>query len=313
MKTISVIIISYNQEDTISRCLDSILCQSEHGLKEIVVCDDCSKDRTWEILQFYRGHYPDIVRVYRNEKNLGIYANSQKALSLRGEADLYHQLAGDDALCDGWFDEIQKYASQNSIDMSIPIGIYCDWKMIDPRGKEIIFKQNKIAKGFSPYSLYLRGMACNRSLLVNNEVLKRYLPVVLDRGLRLAESIYDSQDHLIVEKAFYVPFVASIYYCQKGISLVLKDIEPDYRTEQVITTCQYHISHFVTDKRDEYYENYCIELVKYNQKPTVNSFIKVICFFYKGKIKGMKYSLNDYWNGFRPLLHPLASILRIVN
>ena len=47
----SVIIITYNQEDVIARTLESLLSQ-EH-LYEICVSDDCSSDRTWEILNEY--------------------------------------------------------------------------------------------------------------------------------------------------------------------------------------------------------------------------------------------------------------------
>ena len=305
MKSISVIIISYNQKDTIGRCLDSILCQKEFGLKEIVVCDDCSKDGTWDVLKSYALKEPGIIRIYQNDHNLGIYANSEKALSLRGEWDFYHQLAGDDALCKGWFRELQCFIEKESPDMNTPIGIYSDWKMIGPKSKEIVVRQDKIRTGHHPFSLYLRGMVCNRSLIVNNEVIKRFSPVLLDKGLRLAESLYDSQDHFIIEKAYYLPYIGSIYYSGMGVSSSLKDKQPDYYTSQVILTYQYFIEHLITDTFDKYYAMYNIEIAKFNINPNFKSFIKSIYLYHKGKMKGMRYGIKDYISAIRPLFRLL--------
>ena len=44
--TISIIVITYNQEETIGRTLDSILMQQCHVPYEIVIGEDCSTDTT---------------------------------------------------------------------------------------------------------------------------------------------------------------------------------------------------------------------------------------------------------------------------
>ena len=113
---INVLIITYKQEDVIGRALDSVLCQKEFGLNKIIVCDDCSPDNNWGIIQQYAQRYPEIIEAYRNETNLGIYGNSEKVVSLKGVADFYYMMSGDDALCDGWFIEIQKYIINNRIE-----------------------------------------------------------------------------------------------------------------------------------------------------------------------------------------------------
>ncbi len=43
---ISVIVVTYNQEHTIARTLDSILAQRTAAAYEIVIGDDCSTDGT---------------------------------------------------------------------------------------------------------------------------------------------------------------------------------------------------------------------------------------------------------------------------
>ena len=63
MNRINILLITYNQENLIRRTLDSILCQKEFGINNIVVNDDCSKDNTWEILKEYEAKYPNIMRI----------------------------------------------------------------------------------------------------------------------------------------------------------------------------------------------------------------------------------------------------------
>lgn len=94
---------TYKQADVIGRNIESILQQREYGLHEIIVCDDCSPDNNWDVIQSYVKKYPNIIRAYRNITNLGIYGNSDKCASLHGDADLFCWLEGDDALEPGVF------------------------------------------------------------------------------------------------------------------------------------------------------------------------------------------------------------------
>lgn len=65
---ISVIIPAYNAEKTIGRCLDSVLCQTPEI--EIIVVDDCSTDRTFDICKEYQSRHSNITLIH-NEKNIG--------------------------------------------------------------------------------------------------------------------------------------------------------------------------------------------------------------------------------------------------
>lgn len=77
---ISVVMTTYNGELYVREQLDSILNQSLLP-DEIVVVDDCSTDRTFEILQSYAKDY-GIIKVYRNEHNIGAHQNFRKAFGL---------------------------------------------------------------------------------------------------------------------------------------------------------------------------------------------------------------------------------------
>lgn len=80
MKT-SVALCTYNGEKFLSVQLDSILSQTV-PVDEIIICDDCSTDSTISIVNAYKEKYPDIFRIYINEKNLRSVKNFEKALSL---------------------------------------------------------------------------------------------------------------------------------------------------------------------------------------------------------------------------------------
>ena len=69
-------VIAYNQIAFIDDALQGALVQTYQPL-EILVCDDCSGDGTWERIQeiaaAYRG--PHRMRLIRNERNLGLIGN----------------------------------------------------------------------------------------------------------------------------------------------------------------------------------------------------------------------------------------------
>jgi glycosyltransferase involved in cell wall biosynthesis len=96
---ISVIVVCYNQEDTLARTLDSILAQKGCSPYEILVSDDCSKDGTAAVARRYAERYPEIVKVHVNAVNKGVQANYFDAMR-RAEGDYIADCAGDDFWCD---------------------------------------------------------------------------------------------------------------------------------------------------------------------------------------------------------------------
>lgn len=93
--TISVIVITYNQEETIGRTLDSILMQQCHVPYEIVVGEDCSTDNTLAVCKRYAEQHPDTIRILANKENKGPVNNYFDCmLQCRGE--YIADCAGDD-------------------------------------------------------------------------------------------------------------------------------------------------------------------------------------------------------------------------
>ena len=72
---ISIIIPSYNRASTVGYTIDSIIAQKVNADIEIVIGDDCSTDNAREVLLQYKEKYPNIIRLFFWEKNLGLGAN----------------------------------------------------------------------------------------------------------------------------------------------------------------------------------------------------------------------------------------------
>ena len=78
---VSVCVITYNQEQFIRQCLDSILMQKVNFNYELIVGDDYSKDSTRSILQDYQQKHPECVFPVLADSNSGISANYKRVLS----------------------------------------------------------------------------------------------------------------------------------------------------------------------------------------------------------------------------------------
>lgn len=68
---ITVIIPTYNNEDTISRAINSVIAQTFTEWQLIIV-NDCSTDNTLNIVNEYVEKYPEKIKVISNKVNQGV-------------------------------------------------------------------------------------------------------------------------------------------------------------------------------------------------------------------------------------------------
>lgn len=82
---VSVIIPNYNHDKFLNRRIDSVLNQTYTNF-EVILLDDCSTDKSWEIIQSYSNH-EKVSTIVRNEKNSGSpFSQWKKGISLaKGE------------------------------------------------------------------------------------------------------------------------------------------------------------------------------------------------------------------------------------
>ena len=183
---ISVALCTYNGEKYLSGQIDSILNQDFKYNLEIIICDDRSTDRTIEILKNYSNNYPDIFKIFINEKNLGSAKNFEKAISicdgdyifLSDQDDIWHQ--------DKVAKIIQKFEKNPKID-----GIFTNASLINKESQiytnltlwdSIYFLENQLPKPVDFVDLILRNgnIVTGATLCIKKQVKNIIFPFPKD-------------------------------------------------------------------------------------------------------------------------------------
>lgn len=126
----SIMILTYKRADLLQRALDSALNQDFSKPYEIVVVDDCVFDQaTDDLMRQYCNDYENVI-YYRNQENLGQYANWNRACELC-RSDWYCLLHNDDMVKPNYLSEL---ASLESDEIGV-IGSFFD--VLDERATVI--------------------------------------------------------------------------------------------------------------------------------------------------------------------------------
>ncbi|MDD4729491.1 MAG: glycosyltransferase family 2 protein [Dysgonamonadaceae bacterium] len=239
---ISVITICYNQEDVIHRAIDSVICQKDY-LHELIISDDCSKDETWKIVKDYQRKYPQYVKAYRNEKNMGVYENLQNTYN-KVSGEIIFFLSGDDEIGLELLEKTCKTVASKNLDyLNDRFCVITDFKVVLPNKTEKHIKSNALIEKYDPFSLKFRGIIYNRALGESlttfndrrNTSLRRKEGAVISSSLQ--EGFTDNIPYVNTESFFYIPYVGNIYYAGIGISTKFKKNRREY-LEGIIEYCE---------------------------------------------------------------------------
>ena len=77
---VSVAMITYNHENFIGEAIESVLMQETGFPIELVIGEDCSTDKTREIVKRYAALRPDIVKPLLQKSNVGMFQNERDVL-----------------------------------------------------------------------------------------------------------------------------------------------------------------------------------------------------------------------------------------
>lgn len=177
---ISVIITSYNQDNTLQQTIDSILGQKCRYPFEIIVGDDCSTDNTRKVCEKYSKEYPDIFRPIYFTTNGGVATNF--VLSVSEAKGKYIALCAAD---DYWHNTDKLQLQVEYLDLHSECGlIYTDYdKLHVGTGKitasYLANSNTKIYEGSNLIKTIFSGSfpALTLTVMFRKELFNMYIPV----------------------------------------------------------------------------------------------------------------------------------------
>lgn len=164
---------AYNQEKYIRAAVEGAFSQTYAPL-EIILSDDCSSDRTFEIMQEMAAAYegPHNVQLRQNQENLGLIQHVNTVMSV--SLGVYVVIAaGDDISMPERVEELSKAMGKNVM------LIHSDYTLIDTQG--ISLDQNVLAPRFTKKDLLV--LAGSRSIYVgatgawSREIYEKFGPI----------------------------------------------------------------------------------------------------------------------------------------
>lgn len=219
----SIIIASWNAEDTIVDAVLSVTCQLKENY-EVIVVDDCSTDNTYQRLRISFQFNPN-VKIYKNIKNMGPSASRNFGI-LRSRGEYIGFLDADDTYADGLFDIVSQTIAKNEPEV-IKFGLKEIYNKFEKSVSSLSFFSDK-RKEICRKSIELEGLPLfgystngfyNASVLKQNQFL-------FDPKLRFAEDFFFNYDVFKkVEKFEFIDFLGYSYNKKSNNSLSQKKVE----------------------------------------------------------------------------------------
>ena len=211
----SIVMITYNQENLVGLALDSALNQVPMPY-EIVIGEDCSTDNTYSVLEKYQEKHPSIIKITRNEKNLGIFGN-QNNISRKITGDIISFLSGDDLFKPGLLNSLNKIVEENYLNpLEEEFIIIYNTILLYPNGKEKIFNNYRIRKK-SMFKERLRYGLSFRDVGISRKLWDSVSPVRTDLGL-YADWLLGFEQVIKAKKFIFVDEAYSVYRLSSGIT-----------------------------------------------------------------------------------------------
>lgn len=232
---VSIIVPVYNVENYLGKCLDSLLNQSYDNI-EIIVVNDGSKDRSWEIIEDYTQKFPEKIKPFTKE-NGGLSDARNYGLD-RATGDYIGFVDSDDYVTEAMFEEMLLLAKKHDAKMVI-----CNIQKVDQNGNvtqkltQIPNMPEKIElkNNFSVFS-DLSYFACNK--LFKRELFnqKRFKKGVHFEDIQLIPQLLLACDTIVQTQNFHYQYLERTdsitkAHTEKGLDILkaVQDVESAFK------------------------------------------------------------------------------------
>lgn len=162
---ISIIIPAYNADKYIAKTLDSALSQTYKNY-EIIVVDDNSTDKTYQILNEYSKKH-DCLKIFKNEQNQRVAKTRNIAIE-KAQGQLIAFLDADDIWMPNKLEKQIEFMNHNNSKFC-----FSSIEFVDDRGEKIN-KTFHVPFKVNRKQLFKQNVITTSSVLVDAELIKKY-------------------------------------------------------------------------------------------------------------------------------------------
>lgn len=211
---VSIICTNYNKGEWIREAIESLLAQKTNFDFEIILIDDKSTDESPDILRKYAEKFPDKIRLFENEKNLGI-TRTWKKICLEARGKYIARCDGDDF----WTDE-NKLQKQYDLLESTDDSGWCNTDFDIANEDGVVSVEGGFESGAIPLAdnfakmLATRGFTMSSTWLVETDLM-------LEANKNVPDDAVDDTFNIQLElfkktKLSYIPDSTTIYRVNDG-------------------------------------------------------------------------------------------------
>lgn len=292
----SVLCITYNQESYIEKAISTLFEGTVHPY-EVIVFDDCSSDATYEKLLALQNKFGSVLKIIRNENNLGIFKNLNQIKS-HPTGDIIHLLAGDDWFEPGMFEEMNNLIKKKDLNpKNERFAIVCEsFAYRNETLNRIAIKKSKIIK---LYKSMLRRELYYMPVGLSAAYFKTYPTYKTDIGL-WADYVHTVLFTRNCEQLYFLDAAYPVY--REGVGVSSKSNEKTQYQSFLKSTELLLSEHLeILDNDDISYLNYSKDLYSFLIDKKLTSLVKVVVSFIininnGAKIRDLKLVFNKIIN-----------------
>lgn len=160
---VSIVMPAYNAEKYIAKSVNSILSQTYRNF-ELLIADDCSTDRTKELLSTFNDSR---ISFHHNESNLGYLKTCNKLFSLcKGELVTFED-ADDISVADRIQKQVNEFLKDKELGVCTSNSV-----MINSSGKKIMSRKWTIDYEKFKNDANYEALLCGATIMLKNDLLK---------------------------------------------------------------------------------------------------------------------------------------------
>ncbi|MCF7482062.1 glycosyltransferase [Vibrio sp. J1-1] len=168
---VSIIMPTYNSEQTVIESIQSVLSQTYKNW-ELIIVDDKSTDNTWQIIQAYADKYENI-HPYQNKENSGAGASRNLAIE-KAKGRFIAFLDSDDLWTEDKLSEQISFMTENDYPLT-----YTHYTRFNSEGELNVVT----APEYTTYKklMYSNVIGCLTAIYDTKSLGKRYMPLIRKR------------------------------------------------------------------------------------------------------------------------------------